>query len=75
MLTVLIGGNLTPFNDFMKLYTRKPPNFLEKSICLFIVHKSNNYFVIIRKMKHIIGDYQSLCFGTFVTHAGNIHFQ
>ena len=41
MLTVLIGGNLTPSHDFMKLYTKKPPNFLEKSICLFIVHKSN----------------------------------
>jgi len=44
MLTVLIGGNLTPSLNFMKLYTRKPPNFQEKSICLFIVHRSNNYF-------------------------------
>ena len=66
MLTVLIGDNLTPSHDFMKLYTRKSHNFLEKNICLFIVHKSNNYFVI-RKMKHIISDYQSLFFGTFVT--------
>ena len=74
MLTVLIGGNLTPSHDFMKLYTRKSHNFLEKNICLFIVHKSNNYFVI-RKMKHIISDYQCLVFGTFVTHVGNFRFQ
>jgi hypothetical protein len=74
MLTVLTGGNLTPSHDFVKLYTRKPPNFLEKSICLFIVYKSNKYFVI-RKMKHIISDYRSLFFGTFVTHVGNFRFQ
>jgi hypothetical protein len=41
---VLIVGNLTSSHNFMKLYTRKPPKFLEKSICLFVVHKSNNYF-------------------------------
>ena len=34
VLKVLIGGNLTPYHDFMKLYTRKPPNFLEMSICV-----------------------------------------
>jgi hypothetical protein len=74
MFTVLIGGNLTPPHDFMKLYTRKSPNFLEKSSCLFIFDKSNNYFVI-RKMKHIIRDYRSLFVGTFVTHVGNCRFQ
>ena len=71
MLAVLIGGNLTPSHDFV---TRKPPNFLEKTIYLFAVHKSNDYFVI-RKMKHIISDYQSLFVGTFVTYVGNLHFQ
>jgi hypothetical protein len=74
MLRVLISGNLTPSHDFMKWYTRKPHNFLEKSIYLFVVHKSNNYFVI-RRMKHIISDYQSLFVGTFVTHIGNPRFQ
>jgi hypothetical protein len=56
MLTVLIGDNLTSSHDFMKWYTKKLPIFLEKSMCLFIVYKSNNYFVI-RKMKYIINDY------------------
>ena len=44
MLTLLIGGNLMPSHDFMKLYTRKPPKFLQKINCLFDVHRSNNYF-------------------------------
>jgi hypothetical protein len=73
MLILLIGGNLTPSHDFMKWYTRKPPNFLEKSICLFVVYKSNSYFVL-RKMKHIISAYQSLFFETFGTHVGNSRF-
>jgi hypothetical protein len=44
MLTVLIGDNVLPSHNFMKWYTRKPRKFLEKNICLFIIHKSNNYF-------------------------------
>jgi hypothetical protein len=61
MLTVLISGNLTLSHDFVKQYIRKPPNFLEKSMRLFVVHNSNNY-IVIRKMKHITNDYQSLYF-------------
>ena len=39
MLTLLIGGNLSPSQNFMKLYTRKPPSFLDKISCLFDVNK------------------------------------
>lgn len=42
MLTVLITGNLTPFHDHMKLYTRKPDRLLEKSTCLIVIDKSND---------------------------------
>jgi hypothetical protein len=51
MLTMLITDNLSPFHDRMKLYTRKPVNFLEKKRCLIVVDKSNDYLMI--KMKYI----------------------
>ena len=64
MLTVLIGGNLTLSHDFMKRYTRKPANFLEKSMSLFVVHKSNDetYYKLLPSM-------------VFDTHVGNSRFQ
>ena len=33
MLTLLICGKFLPSHNFMKLYTRKHPNFLDKSRC------------------------------------------
>jgi hypothetical protein len=52
MLTVLIGGNLTPSHDFMKWYRRKPPNFLEKSMCK---HGSIKIHALVGNKKHNIG--------------------
>jgi hypothetical protein len=50
MLTGLITSNLMPSYDLKKLYTRKTANFLEKSMGLFVIDKSNDYLV--RKKKH-----------------------
>jgi hypothetical protein len=66
MLTELITAYLSPFHDFKKLCIRKPANFPEKSKCLFVVDKSNDY--MIRNIKHIISYYRFKVFGT---HIGN----
>jgi hypothetical protein len=64
MLTMLITGNLSAFHDRMKLYTRKPVNFLDKKMCLLVVDKSNDYLMI--KMKYILSYYRSIIFRTHV---------